>query len=133
MTELTKCFRLDLTDSLTGDVKLLAHILKGVSIAVIKTETELENVFFSGGEGVKHLCDLILEQLIGCLIRRCGSFVIGDEVAEVTVLLLTYGSLKGNGILSDLEDLTDLFGCHIGMSCDLLGRSLVTEFLKKLT
>ena len=38
MAELTQSLGLDLTDTLTGDVELLAHLLKGAGAAILDTE-----------------------------------------------------------------------------------------------
>ena len=51
MTELAESLCLNLTDTLTGYIKLLADFLKGSASAVLKTETEFENLGFTGSEG----------------------------------------------------------------------------------
>ena len=51
MTELAESLRLNLTDTLTGYIKLLADFFKSSASAVLKTETEFENLGFTGSEG----------------------------------------------------------------------------------
>ena len=43
----------------------------------------------TGSEGLEHMGELLLEQGRRSGIRRGGSIVIGDEVAEMAVLLLS--------------------------------------------
>ena len=50
VTELAECLCLYLTDTLAGDVKLLANLLKRSRSSVIKSETELDNVLLTGSE-----------------------------------------------------------------------------------
>ena len=47
MTELAERLCLDLTDTLTGDVKFFADFLERSGAAVIEAEAELENVLLS--------------------------------------------------------------------------------------
>ena len=88
MTELSESLCLDLSDTLSGNVKLLAHLFKSTGTAVLKTESETEHLFLTLGKGGKHLAKLFLEQDKGSCVRRCGSIIIGDKVAQMAVLLL---------------------------------------------
>ena len=53
MTELTKRLCLDLTDTLTRDVKLLTNLLKRSRSSVVKTEAELDDMLLTGRERMK--------------------------------------------------------------------------------
>ena len=48
MTELSERLGLDLTDTLTGDVELLADLLKGAASAVLKTEAQAQDLLSLG-------------------------------------------------------------------------------------
>ena len=50
MTELAKRLRLDLTDTLTRNVKLLTNLLKRTGTTVVKAEAQLDNVCLTGGK-----------------------------------------------------------------------------------
>ena len=88
MTELAQSLRLYLADTLTSDVELLADLFKGVRMAVGEAEAHGEHALLTGSEGLEHVGKLLLEQSRGGCVRRGGSVVVGDEVAEVAVLLL---------------------------------------------
>ena len=59
MTKLSECLSLDLSDTLTCDIELLSYLLKGAGSAVLKSKSELDNLLFSGGEGVKNIAKLL--------------------------------------------------------------------------
>ena len=87
MTELSESLCLDLTDTLTGDIELLTNLLEGMGSAVLKAVTKLEDLILTGSESIEDLSDLLAEHCIGCRILRSGAVVIGDEIAEVGILL----------------------------------------------
>ena len=60
MTELTECFRLNLTDTLSGYVKFLTDFLKGSGTSIIETKTEAEYLLLSFGQGSQNLNELLL-------------------------------------------------------------------------
>ena len=53
VTELSERLCLDLTDTLTGDIKLLTYLLKRSVSSVIESETELDNVLLTGCESME--------------------------------------------------------------------------------
>ena len=93
VTELAQSLRLDLADTFTGDVELFAGFLKGVRMAVGESEAHREHALLTGSEGLEHMSELLFEQSRGSGVCRGGSVVIGDEVAEMAVLLLADGRL----------------------------------------
>ena len=48
------------------------------------------------------------------------------------VLLLTDGGFQGDGLLGDLQNLPDLLHGHVHLSCNLVGRGIVAQFLQQL-
>src|SRR3954451_283084 len=88
MPELAERLRLDLADALAGDVELLADLLEGARSAVLQPEPELEHAALATRERVEHGLHLLLQQLVGCRLRRRERAAVLDEVAEVRVLLL---------------------------------------------
>ena len=78
VTELSESLCLDLTDTLTGDVKLLAYFLKSSCATVVKSETELDDVLFSGGKGVKLALDDLTQNCRCRRIRRSGGLLVGN-------------------------------------------------------
>jgi hypothetical protein len=62
MTELSECLCLDLSDTLTSDIELLANFLESTRSSVLKTETEFDNLLFSGGESTKNITKLLTKE-----------------------------------------------------------------------
>jgi hypothetical protein len=62
MTKLSECFSFDLSYTLTGNIKLLTNLFECAGATVLKTETELNNLLFSGSEGVEDVTELLTEQ-----------------------------------------------------------------------
>lgn len=59
MAQFSERLCLNLTDSLTGNIELLADFFKRSASSVVKTEAKLDNVLFTECEGV----ELTLENL----------------------------------------------------------------------
>ena len=55
VSQLADCLDLYLTYALTGDVELLANLLKRVAASVLKTVTQPDNFRFTLGKCIKHL------------------------------------------------------------------------------
>ena len=76
--------------------------------------------------------ELLLEQGRGGCVRRGGSIVIGDEVAEMAVLLLADGGLKGDRLLSHTHYLAHLVNGHIEYLGDFLRRGVSAVLVQQL-
>ncbi len=85
-----------------------------------------------GGQGGEHVHQLFLEQREGGGLAGFTGALVGDEVAQMGVLLLTDGGLQGDGFLGDLEDLPDLVHRHIHLGGDLVGGGVVAQLLEQL-
>ena len=110
MTELAQSLRLNLADSLPRYIEFLPDLLKRSRSSVFKTEAQLENVFLSRRQRVKHLAELLAEQRIRCGVCRSRRILILYKIAYVAVLFLADGCFKGNGILRNLDYLADFSG-----------------------
>ena len=133
MTELTQGLGLDLTDALSGDIKLLAHFLQSAGASVLNAKAQLQDLFLPGGEGTQHIHQLLLQQGEAGGLGGLGRALIRDEVAQVGVLLLADGGLQGYRLLSDFQNLPDLIHGHIHLGGDLLRGGIVPQLLQKLT
>ena len=60
MAQLPQGLGLDLTDTLTGDVELLAHFLQRAGAAVLDAKAQLQHVFLTGRQGGQHVHQLLL-------------------------------------------------------------------------
>ena len=94
MTQLPERLRLDLTDSLTGDVKFLSDLLEGSGSSVIETEAEPENLLFPLGQRSKHLFQLLLQHREGSRVRGHRNIIVLNEVSQVAVLFLADRGLE---------------------------------------
>ena len=99
MAQLSESLRLDLSDTLTGNVELLADFLKRALSAVVESEAQTEHLASSLGKGSEHVVELLFKKHLRCRLCRSGSFLVRYEVTEVAVLLLAYRRFEGNGVL----------------------------------
>ena len=107
MTHLTERFGLDLPNPLTGDLELAADFLEGAGIAILEAEALLEDLALPLGKGVEDFDDLVLEHGEASLLHGVLGGLIFDEVAEGSVVGVTHGGLKRDGLLGHFEDGAD--------------------------
>ena len=129
MTELTKSLCLNLTDTLSGNIKLLANFLKRSCTSIIKSETKTENLLFSLSKSAKNFYQLFLQKSKCCSISRNRNIVILDEISKMAVLLFTNRGLQRNRLLGNLQDLTHAVNRHVHLFRDFL-RSSFTSLVK---
>ena len=55
MTQLAQRLGLDLADTLTGNVELLADLLEGAGMAVLDAEAQAQDLFLTRGQGLEHI------------------------------------------------------------------------------
>ena len=132
MAQFSQGLGLDLADALTGDVELLAHLLQGAGAAVLNAEAQLEHLLLPGSQGAQHVHQLLLEQGEGGGLRRLGGVLVGDEVAQVGVLLLADGGLQAHRLLGNFQNLPHLVHGHAHLLGDLLGGGVVAQLLEEL-
>ena len=94
MAELAERLGFDLPDTLARYLELLTYFLKRSLSAVDKTESQYDHALLALGQCVEYFADRLLEHAVACLVSRRGSVLVGNEVAEVAVLLLADRGLK---------------------------------------
>ena len=73
-----------------------------------KTKAQTQHLFLTRGQRLEHIGQLLLQQgLAGCL-GRDGGIIIGDEVAQMAVLLLADGRFQTDRLLRHAHNLADL-------------------------
>ena len=112
MAQFPQGLGLDLADALPGNVEFLAHFLQGAGAAVLDAEAELQNLFLPGSESGENIHQLLLQQGEAGGFAGLTGALVGDEVAQVGVLLLADGGLQGDGLLGNFQDLPDLLHRH---------------------
>src|ERR1019366_4701220 len=88
---------------------------------------QLQHTALAVGEVLEGLAERLLgEDLGGALIGRLGALV-GDELAELRLLLVADRLLQRNGGLGGALDRVDLFGVDAGDLGDLMRGGLTAE------
>ena len=82
MTHFTQGLGFDLADTLTGDLELATHFLKGAGIAVLEAKALFEYFTLTLGESVEHVADFFLKHGKACLFHGVFSGLVFDEVTE---------------------------------------------------
>ena len=130
MPQLAQRLGLYLTDALTGDVELLADLFQRARAPVEYAEAQFKHLLLARGQRVEHGHELLLEQGEAGRFARLARVLVGDEVAEVAVLLLAYRGLEADGLLSYLEYVAHLVHAHAHLFGDLLWSGVVAELLQ---
>ena len=99
MTELPECFCLDLSDTLSRDIKLPSDLFQCAGTSVIHSKPEAEHLLLSLGQCIKNLVKLLLQKSLRGSLRRNRYIIVLDKISQVAVLLLSDRSLKGNRLL----------------------------------
>src|SRR6266545_1900568 len=99
---------LDLTDALARDVERASNLVEGARMLAAEPVAKLEHAALTVGEILEGLAQGLLgEEVGGALERRLG-LLVGDELAELGLLLVANGLLQRNRGLRRALDLIDL-------------------------
>jgi hypothetical protein len=82
MAELRECLRLDLSDPLSSEVELAAHLLQRPGVAVQQPEPELDDLFLPLRKRVEDRLKLLVEEDGRRGVDRHHRFGFLDEVPE---------------------------------------------------
>src|SRR6185295_609968 len=106
---------LDLADALARDVERPPDLVERARVLAAEPVTELEHAALTVGEVLQRLAQgLLREDLRGPLVRRLGPLV-GDELAELGLLLVADRLLQRDGCLGRALDRLDLLGLDAGV------------------
>ena len=101
---------LDLADALARDVEGAADLVERAGVLAAEAVAQLEHAAFAVGEVLERLAQRLLgEDLGGALVRGLGALV-GDELAELRLLLVADRLLERDGGLGGALDRVDLLG-----------------------
>ena len=132
MAQLPKGLRLNLADTLTGHIELLAHLFQRAGASILQTKAELEHLFLPGRQRIQHVDELLLQKGVAGRLGGFRSVLIRDKVAQVGVLLLTDGGLQRDRLLGDFQDLPYLVHRHVHLLGDFLRGRVVAQLLEEL-
>src|ERR687898_1337688 len=111
---------LDLADALAGDVEGPADLVERARVLAAQAVAQLEHAALAVGQVLERLAQRLLgEDLGGALVRRLGPLV-GDELAELGLLLVAHGLLERDRRLRGALDRVDLVGVDARDVGDLL-------------
>ena len=133
VSELSERLGLNLSYSLSSNVKLLAYFFQSSRTSVLKSESECKNLFLSVRKRIKHFHKLLFEQCKRRRVCRSGDIVIGYEISQMAVFFLADRRFKRNRFLRYLHYLSYLIYGHIHFLCQFFRRGLSAQFLYKLS
>ena len=111
MTKLTERLRLNLTDTLTGYVKLAANLFQRARAAVIQPEAKPQNLLFSLRQGSENLLQL-LETRLDNVVYRMGFAVTRASARQ----LVSHRGVLVNGKYVNLPSYAVKAGDAIALS-----------------
>jgi hypothetical protein len=118
---------LDLADALARHVERAADLVERAGVLAAQAVAQLEDAALAVGEVLQRLAQRLLrEDLGGALVRRLGPLV-GDELAELGLLLVADRLLERDRRLRGALDRVDLLGVDPGDLGDLVRRGLAAE------
>src|SRR3954454_18862357 len=118
---------LDLADALPRDVERAPDLVERARVLAAEPVAQLEDAALAVGEVLQRLAQRLLgEDLRRALVGRLGALV-GDELAELGLLLVADGLLEADRRLGAALDRVDLLGIDPGDVGDLLGGGLAAE------
>src|SRR3954454_9042971 len=125
--ELLQRLVLNLADALSRHGERAAHLVERAGVLAAEPVPQLEHATLAVGEVLQRLAQgLLREDLRGALVRRLGPLV-GDELAELGLLLVADGLLQRDRGLRGALDRVDLLGIDPRDLGDLLRRRLAAE------
>src|SRR3712207_531000 len=118
---------LDLADPLARDVERAADLVERPRVLAAEAVAQLEHAPLAVGEVLERLAQRLLgEYLRGAVVRGLGPLV-GDELAELGLLLVADRLLERDRRLRRALDRVDLLGLDAGDLGDLVGGRLATQ------
>src|SRR5687768_14271755 len=118
---------LDLADPLARDIERAADLVEGARVLAAEPVAELEHAALAVGQVLERLAERLLgEDLRRPLVRRLGALV-GDELAELGLLLVADRLLERHRRLRRALDRLDLLGLDARVLGDLVGRGLAAQ------
>src|SRR3954467_7757868 len=123
---------LDLADALARHVERAPDLVQGARVLAAEPVAQLEHAALAVGEVLQRLTQRLLgEDLRGALVGRLGALV-GDELAELRLLLVAHRLLQRDRGLGRALDRVDLLGVDPGDVRDLLRGGLAAPLRDEL-
>ena len=94
MAQLSERFCLNLTDTLTGNAKVLANLFQSTTAAVLQTKAQLQYPFFTDSKRFQNLLQLFTQQSKGSSVGRRRCIVVLNEIAQMRILFFADRSFQ---------------------------------------
>src|SRR6266516_678180 len=117
---------LELSNALAGEVELVPDRLERPGLA-LEAEAQLEDAPFPLGEGVKGPTHTLAEERLLGLVERVGGLAVGEEVAELALVIRADRLVQGDRRLRGAERLVDVLDRQAGRLGKLFLRRLAAE------
>src|SRR5688500_1414201 len=125
--ELLERLVLDLADPLAGHVERAAHLVERARVLAAQAVAQLEHAALAVGQVLQRLAERLLrEDLGGALVRRLGALV-GDELAELRLLLVADRLLEADRRLRGALDRVHFLGIDARGLGDLVVGGLAAQ------
>src|SRR4051794_30027235 len=115
--QLFEALVLDLADPLAGDVEGAADLVQGPRVLAAEPVAELEHAALAVGEVLERLFEGLFGKQVRGPIERALGLLVGDELAELRLLLVADRLLERDRGLGGALDRVDLLGIdprHLG-------------------
>src|SRR5829696_3065580 len=118
---------LELADALPRQVELVADRLQRPGLA-LEAETQLEDAPLALRKRVERPPDALLAQRLLRLDERVGGFAVGEEIAELALVVRAHRLVERDRRVRGAERLVDVLDRKAGGLGELLLRRLAAEF-----
>src|SRR5581483_57682 len=118
---------LDLANALARDVEGPPDLVEGARVLAPEPVAELEDAPLAVGEVLERLAEGLLGQKVRGAVERGLGLLVGDELAELRLLLVANRLLERDRRLRGALDLVDLLRVDAGDLGDLLRGGLAPE------
>src|SRR5690242_4847593 len=125
--QLLEALVLDLADALARDVERPPDLVERARVLAVEAVAELQHLALPARERAEDLAQRLLAHAdLGLLVRQ-RQVLVGDEVAELRLVLVADRLLERDGRLRAAADVLDLVRAEVEVLADLGGRRLAAE------
>src|SRR5215210_2263876 len=125
--KLLQALVLDLADALACDVERAAHLVERARVLAAEAVAKLEDAPFAVGEVLERLAERLLGEDLGSAVVRGLGALVGDELAELRLLLVADRLLERHRRLRGALDRVDLLRVDARDLGDLVGARLAPQ------
>src|SRR5581483_4588192 len=99
MVQFAERLCLDLANAFARDAEFLADFFQRMTLAVLEPKAQLQDAPFARRKGSENFLYLLAQELVGGGIRWTERGFVGDEIAQIRVLLFADRHFERQGAL----------------------------------